>query len=45
LQILEQNRLILAGVLVVSAMSMIGLVDNFIKYIGDDGSVWQFHAS
>ena len=45
MQILEQNRLILAGVLVVSAMSMIGLVDNFIKYIGDDGSVWQFHAS
>ena len=45
MQRLEQNRLVLAGILVVTAMSMIGLVDNFIKYIGDDGSVWQFHAS
>jgi len=45
LQRIEQTRLILAGVLVVTAMSMIGLVDNFIKYIGEDGSVWQFHAS
>jgi len=45
LQRLEQNRLVLAGILVVTAMSMIGLVDNFIKYIGDDGGVWQFHAS
>tara|TARA_B110000240_G_scaffold51939_1_gene59456 strand:+ start:510 stop:1409 length:900 start_codon:yes stop_codon:yes gene_type:complete len=40
---LEQNRLMLAGVLVISAMSMIGLVDNLIKYIAEDGSLWQFH--
>jgi len=33
---LEQNRLMLAGVLVISAMSMIGLVDNLIKYIAED---------
>ena len=42
---LEQNRLMLAGILVISAMSMIGLVDNLIKYITDDGSLWQFHFS
>ena len=30
---LKQNRLMLAGVLVFSAMTMIGLVDNLIKYI------------
>lgn len=42
---LKQNRLMLAGVLVFSAMTMIGLVDNLIKYIGEDGSVWQFHFS
>ena len=39
----EQNRLMLAGVLVISAMSMIGFVDNLIKYIVEDGSLWQFH--
>ena len=42
---LKQNRLMLAGILVFSAMTMIGLVDNLIKYIGEDGSVWQFHFS
>ena len=38
---LEQNRLMLAGILVISAMSMIGLVDNLIKYIAEDGSLWH----
>ena len=42
---LKQNRLMLAGILVFSAMTMIGLVDNLIKYIGEDGGVWQFHFS
>ena len=42
---LKQNRLMLAGILVFSAMTMIGLVDNLIKYIGEDGSVWLFHFS
>jgi drug/metabolite transporter (DMT)-like permease len=38
------NRAALAGVLVVIAMSTIGLVDNFVVLIAETTSVWQFHA-
>ncbi len=40
----EQSSSVLKGaVLIVAAMALIGLIDNFVKYIATYSGVWQFH--
>lgn len=38
------NRPVLAAVLMLSAMSIVGFVDNFVAVIAKDVSLWQFHV-
>lgn len=37
------NRPVLAAVLVLSAMAMFGLIDNFMRLAAETGGLWQFH--
>ena len=32
------------GLMIVAAMSLIGLIDNFVPIIAEESGVWQFHA-
>ncbi|MGO4913855.1 DMT family transporter [Pseudogemmobacter sp. W21_MBD1_M6] len=38
-----QNSPLMAASLVLLAMALFGLVDNFIKVLAQDGGLWQFH--
>ncbi len=37
------NRPVMAAVLVVGAMALFGLIDNFVRLAAADGGLWQFH--
>lgn len=37
------SRVLYGGLIIVGAMSIIGLIDNFIRYAAEDASLWQFH--
>jgi drug/metabolite transporter (DMT)-like permease len=37
------NRPVLAAVLVLGAMALFGLIDNFVRLVAEDGGLWQFH--
>ncbi len=40
----ERSSNILHGaMMIVAAMSLIGLIDNFVRYIAEESGVWQFH--
>lgn len=39
----QTNRHLLAAFLVVSAMALFGLIDNFIRLAAESGGLWQFH--
>ncbi len=39
----SENKSLLAAALVVLAMSILGLIDNFIRLIAEEAGLWQFH--
>ena len=38
-----QSNTIRGGLIIIAAMSVIGLIDNFVPYIAETSGVWQFH--
>ena len=40
----DQQRIIQGGLFIVSAMAVIGLIDNMIPMIATEAGLWQFHA-
>ncbi|MCY4005537.1 MAG: DMT family transporter [Rhodobacteraceae bacterium] len=44
LPILDRSRTLQGGLLIVSAVSVLGLIDNLIPLIAAEASLWQFHA-
>ena len=41
--IFKSSATLRGGLMLVGGMSIIGLVDNFIRFIADEGGVWQFY--
>jgi drug/metabolite transporter (DMT)-like permease len=40
----ETNRIGAAAVLILVAMAIIGVIDNYVRFIAEDAGLWQFHA-
>ncbi|MCY4219499.1 MAG: DMT family transporter [Gammaproteobacteria bacterium] len=41
--LIKNSATLRGGLLLIGGMSLIGLVDNFIRFIIDEGGVWQFY--
>ncbi|WP_425091171.1 DMT family transporter [Tropicimonas sp. S265A] len=40
----EENRIKESAALIVAAMAIIGVIDNYVRFIAEDAGLWQFHA-
>ncbi len=41
--LIKNTATLRGGLLLIGGMSIIGLVDNFIRFVADEGGVWQFY--
>ncbi len=41
----RSSNVMQGALLIVAAMSLIGLIDNFVRYVAEEGGLWQFHLT